>query len=248
MHVDVQTTSVLGRQDGPTGDNVLTNFIQPKVQPGQEEYVASIRENIVTICTGLAGTGKTFLALGEAVDMLRRSPKRGGIQRIVVIRPYMPSNTGEKLGALPGTLDEKVTPYVQSIKDNLREFGINEQEIQQLLTQKFEFTIMSMCRGRSFNNCFVIVEEAQNVPLDGDAMKMILTRVGKHCKMVIAGDLDQCDINPRDSALTQAINVLANVPRIGIVEMDDVETIQRSPIVRDVIKAYREYEKTWPRE
>lgn len=227
---------------------MLNEFIKPTPQKGQEDYVASIQENVITICTGLAGTGKTFLALGEAIELLRKAPKRGGIQRIVIIRPYIQSNTGEKIGALPGTLEEKVTPYVQSIKDNLREFHINEQEIQQLLTQKFEFTVLSMCRGRSFNNCFVIVEEAQNVPLNGDAMKMILTRVGKGCKMVIAGDLDQCDIDPRDSALTQAMNVLANVPKVGIVEMDDVETVQRSPIVRDVLKAYREYEKRWQSE
>jgi len=228
---------------------VLNEFIRPTPQPGQEEYVESIRENVITICTGLAGTGKTFLALGEAIDLIRKAPKRGGIQRIVIIRPYIPSNTGEKIGALPGTLEEKVTPYVQSIKDNLREFHIGEQDIQQLLT-KFEFTVLSMCRGRSFNNCFVIVEEAQNVPLNGDAMKMILTRVGKGTKMVIAGDLDQCDIDPRDSALTQAMNALADVPKVGIVEMDDVDTIQRSPIVRDVIKAYREYEKNnqWQKE
>jgi phosphate starvation-inducible PhoH-like protein len=203
---------------------------------------------VITICTGLAGTGKTFLALGEAIDLLKRSPKRGGIQKIIIIRPYIPSNTGEKIGALPGTLDEKVAPYVQSIKDNLREVGLNAQDIQQIITQNFEFTVLSMCRGRSFNNCFVIVEEAQNVPLNGDAMKMILTRVGKHCKMIVAGDLDQCDIDPRDSALTQAMNVLKDVPKVGIVEMDDVETVQRSPIVRDVLKAYRKYEQEWQKE
>jgi phosphate starvation-inducible protein PhoH and related proteins len=222
---------------------VLNNFVAPTPQEGQEDYVKSIRGNVVTICTGLAGTGKTYLALAEAIEMVRRSSKRGGIQRIVVIRPYIPSNTGEKIGALPGTLDEKVTPYVQSVRDNLRQFGLSEQEIQQLIAQKFEFTVLSMCRGRSFNNCFVIVEEAQNVPLNGDAMKMVLTRVGKHCKMVIAGDLDQCDIDPRDSALTQAINVLNPLPTVGIVEMDNVETIQRSAIVRDIIKAYRDFEQ-----
>lgn len=221
---------------------MLKNFVQPKPQPGQEEYVRAIRENDVTICTGLAGTGKTFLALAEAVDMINRSPKRGGIQRVVIIRPYIPSNTGEKIGALPGTLEDKVLPYVESIKDNLRVCMNNEQEIIQLIQQKFEFTVLSMCRGRSFNNCFVIVEEAQNVPLSGAAMKMILTRIGKNCKMVVAGDLDQCDINPRDSALTEALNVLDGVRGVGIVEMNDVETVQRSRIVKEVLKAYKRHE------
>lgn len=222
---------------------MLKTFIPPTPQPGQEDYVRSIEENVVTICNGYAGTGKTFLAIGKALAMMAKASKRGGIQRIVIIRPYIPSNTGEKIGALPGSLDEKVTPYVQSIKDNLREFGLNEQEIQQLIAQHFEFTVLSMCRGRSFNNCFVIVEEAQNVPLAGDAMKMILTRVGKSTKMVIAGDIDQCDIPPEESALAEAMNILENVPNVGIVEMTDVETIQRSPIVRDIIKAYKEHER-----
>lgn len=226
---------------------MLKNFILPQPQKGQEEYVKSIIENDITICTGLAGTGKTFLAVAHALDMMTRSQKRGGIQRIVIIRPYIPSNTGEKIGALPGTLDEKVLPYVESIKDNLRQCVSNEQDIQQLI-QKFEFTVLSMCRGRSFNNCFVIVEEAQNVPLDGNAMKMILTRVGKGTKMVIAGDLDQCDIDPENSALTEAINVLDGVPGVGIIAMDDVETVQRSRIVKDILRAYKEHERRWQNE
>ena len=220
---------------------MLKDFVLPTPQRGQEDYVKSIRENDVTICTGLAGTGKTFLALAEAVDMIKRSPKRGGIQRIVIIRPYIPSNTGERIGALPGTLEEKVLPYVESIKDNLRQVVNNEQELQQLLAQKFEFTVLSMCRGRSFTNCFIIVEEAQNVPLSGDAMKMVLTRIGKGCKMVVAGDLDQCDIDSRESGLVEAINILQDVPNVGIVEMQDVETVQRSKIVKEILKAYAKH-------
>lgn len=222
---------------------MLKNYSLPVPQPGQEEYVASIRKNVITFCTGLAGTGKTFLALAEAVNMLKKSPKRGGIQRIIIIRPYVASNTGEKLGALPGSLEDKVLPYVESIKDNLRECVGNESDMSQLIKNKFEFTVLSMCRGRSFNNCFVIVEEAQNVPLNGNAMKMILTRIGKDCKMVIQGDLDQMDINPLNSGLPEAINILEGVEGVGIVQMDDVEIVQRSKMVKDVLKAYQEHEK-----
>lgn len=218
------------------------DWIAAKPTKGQEEYVESIRSNDITICTGLAGTGKTFMALSEGIDELTRASKRGGIKRIVIVRPYIPSNTGEKLGALPGTLDEKVTPYVQSIKDNLRQLNIgDESQINTLINNKFEFTILSMCRGRSFNNCFVIVEEAQNVPLDGDGMKMLVTRIGKSSKMVIAGDLDQCDIDPYNSGLTELMNVLDGVKGVGIVEMNDPSTVQRSKIVRDILKAYEEY-------
>lgn len=227
---------------------MFNNFNLPTPQVGQEDYIRSIRENDITICTGLAGTGKTFLALAEAISLMKRAPKRGGFKRVVVIRPYIPSNTGEKIGALPGSLEEKVLPYVESIKDNLRVCIDNEQDISQLIAQKFEFTILSMCRGRSFNNCFVIVEEAQNVPLSGAAMKMILTRIGKSCKMVIAGDLDQCDIDSRESALVEAMNVLSGVKGVGIVEMNDVETVQRSRIVKEVLRAYKTHEETWQKE
>jgi phosphate starvation-inducible PhoH-like protein len=219
---------------------VLEKFVKPQPQAGQEEYVRSIQQNIVTICTGYAGTGKTFLALAEAIHEIKKASRTSGIKRVVVIRPYVPSNTGEKLGALPGTLDEKVTPYVQSIKDNLRQFHLNESQITQLINQHFEFTILSMCRGRSFNDCFVIVEEAQNVPIDGDAMKMILTRVGKNCRLVVAGDLDQCDIDPANSALVEAINVLDGVNGVGVVSMENIETVQRSPIVKEILRAYSE--------
>lgn len=217
-------------------------FIPAVPKEGQEEYVQSIRDNVITVCTGVAGSGKTFLALSEAIAMMNRSTKRGGIKRLVIIRPYIPSNTGERVGALPGTLDEKVTPYIQSIKDNLRQFSITEQEINHIISQKVELAVLSTCRGRSFNNCFVIVEEAQNVPLDGSAMKMLLTRVGKDCKMVIQGDLDQMDIRPEDSALPETLNVLEDIEGIGIVEMDSIECVHRSEIVKRVLRAYREHE------
>lgn len=215
-------------------------FFPAKPAPGQEAYQESLERNIITICTGYAGTGKTFLAISHALTMLLNAPKRGGIQRIVIVRPYIQSNTGERLGALPGTVDEKVTPYVLGLKDNLRQLFQSEQEIDKLIREKFEFTVLSLCRGRSFNNCFVIVEEAQNVPLNGDAMKMLLTRVGKHSKLVIAGDMDQCDINPRDSALLEAVNILSGLDDVGIVAMDDIETVQRSPIVKDILRRYEE--------
>lgn len=217
-------------------------FIPARPKKGQEEYFASLEENTITFCTGHAGTGKTFLALNQALKELQKGKKKGGAERVVIVRPYIQSNTGEKLGALPGNLDEKVTPYVEGIKDNLRELMKNEGEICNLVNNKFEFTVLSMMRGRSFNNCFVIVEEAQNVPISGQAMKMILTRIGKNTKMVVQGDLDQMDIDSTKSALPEAINILEDVPGVGIVEMDNIEYIHRSRIVKDVLKAYQRHE------
>lgn len=223
-----------------------TPFLPVRPKAGQEQYFDSLETNQITICTGLAGSGKTFLALNAALKKLYLGKKPGGISRIVIIRPYIQTNIGERLGALPGSLHEKVTPYVESIKDNLRELIDDIQEIEHLIRNKIEFTVLSMCRGRSFSDCFVIVEEAQNVPLDGGAMKMILTRIGKNCTMVIAGDLDQCDIDSRESGLAEAINLLDDMPGVGIVEMDRIEAVHRSPIVREILRRYQDKDKLVP--
>jgi|APGre2960657404_1045060.scaffolds.fasta_scaffold07590_5 phosphate starvation-inducible PhoH-like protein len=210
-----------------------------KPAKGQLEYWNSMHENVVTICTGLAGTGKTFLALNAGVKMLY--DKSSSIEKIVIIRPYMQSNTGERIGYLPGTLEEKVNPYILSIKDNLTQILHDDQEVEKLMKNKMEFTILSMCRGRSFQNCFIIVEEAQNVPIDGDAMLMVLTRIGNGCKMVIQGDLDQCDIDSKKSGLAEAMNALHNIKDVGIVEMNNPATVLRSEMVRNVLLAFKEY-------
>jgi len=206
---------------------------------GQKEYYESIHENQITFCTGKAGTGKTYLALSAAIEMLYK--QSSGIRRVVIIRPYIPTNIGEKLGALPGTLSEKVGPYVEGVKDNLREMITEESEINNLINNKFEFAVLSTCRGRSFNNAFIIVEEAQNVPIDGEAMKMLLTRIGKKSRMVIAGDLDQCDIPDDKSALLEAVNLLDDVRDIGIIEMEDMETIQRNPLIKQILRRYEKH-------
>jgi phosphate starvation-inducible PhoH-like protein len=176
---------------------MLKSFAPAKAaSENQRRYMHSIRKNVITFCTGLAGTGKTFLALSEALRLMKSEPKV--YKGIVIIRPYIPSNTGEKVGALPGDLQEKVGPYVEGIKDNLRKL-VPANDAETIVRTKIDFTVLSMCRGRSFSDCIVIVEEAQNVPIQGGAMKMILSRVGQNCKMIIAGDVDQCDISSQRS-------------------------------------------------
>lgn len=217
---------------------MLKSFAPAKpASANQDRYIHAIRNNIVTICTGYAGTGKTFLALSEALRCMNREPKV--YDRIVIVRPYIPSNTGEKVGALPGDLQEKVGPYVESIRDNLRKL-LSQNEVEAVIRNKMEFTILSMCRGRSFNNCIVIVEEAQNVPIEGEAMKMLLSRVGSSCKMIVAGDMDQCDIPEERSGLAEAINLLHGVRKLKVVEMDEYEDIQRSPLVASILQRYEE--------
>lgn len=213
------------------------HFVKPS--KAQEDYWNSIYTNTITIVTGPAGTGKSFLALAAGIQLLLE--KNNGIERLVIIRPYMPSNTGEKIGYLPGDVKEKVGPYVEGIKDNLRAMNYTEEFIFKML-DKIEFTTLSMCRGRSFNKSFVIVEECQNTPLSGDAIKMLLTRIGKDSKMVLGGDLDQIDIPEDESALFEAINALQRVPGIGVIELTE-DAIQRSGMVRKVLVAFREYRK-----
>jgi phosphate starvation-inducible PhoH-like protein len=221
-------------------------FPEPKTE-SQAAYIESIQKNTLTICTGKAGTGKTFLALSEAVQMMADSGKarkgKGRFKKLVVIRPYIPSNTGEKLGALPGTLDEKVAPYAASIRDNLSQIITNPDMVTQLMNQKMEFTVLSTCRGRSFTDCIVLVEEGQNVPLDGGAMKMLLTRIGRNCKMIIAGDLDQCDIDTKRSSLPMALNILEGLKNVGVVEMEEYADVQRNPLVKAILERFDEQNK-----
>lgn len=202
----------------------------------QREYIKSIRGNDITICTGLAGTGKTLLALYEGLKLVTNADTPQ--DRLIVIRPYMPSSIGEDLGALPGDLSEKVAPFAESISDNLRQF-MSESDIRAMfMNGTLQFMILSMCRGRSFNNCVVLVEEAQNVPVSGEAFKMLLTRIGENCKMIISGDIDQCDIDPERSGLQEAIELLYDIPGIGITHMGESQDVQRNALVREVLNRY----------
>lgn len=199
----------------------------------QREYVKSIRNNDITICTGLAGTGKTLLALYEGLKLVNNEETPH--DRLIVIRPYMPSNIGEDLGALPGDLGEKVSPFAESISDNLRQF-MKESDIRPMIMYGvLQFMILSMCRGRSFNNCVVLVEEAQNVPKDGDAFKMLLSRIGMNCKMIIAGDPSQTDIPAHKSHIIDVIEALSDLQGVGICYMYDNLDVQRHPLIPEIL-------------
>jgi phosphate starvation-inducible PhoH-like protein len=202
----------------------------------QQKYLDAIANKDIIFCSGHAGTGKTLLALSAALS-LRNDPARG-YERIVIIRPYIKSNMNEEIGALPGGLDEKVAPFLESIMDNLRQLCSKEEAERLIRSQDIEFTVLSMCRGRSFTNCIVIVEEAQNVPISGGAMKMLLTRIGRNAKLIIAGDTDQLDIEHRHSGFEDAIRRLQGLSEIAFVEMYEEADIQRNPIIAKILKRY----------
>jgi phosphate starvation-inducible PhoH-like protein len=216
---------------------VIKNFVPARPLRGQEEYYELLQEKEIIFATGNAGSGKSFLALNEALRQLTDS--RSKIQKIVVIRPYIFTGV-ENLGALPGTLGEKILPFVAAVRDNLSCLLSRNQDIEYVINN-IEFLTLSTLRGRSLHNSFIIIEEGQNVPSQDDAMLTILTRMGKNSRLVVAGDLSQCDISYEHVALLEAANALKDLPEVGYTEMDDIRNTHRNPLVGRVIQAFNEY-------
>ena len=207
--------------------------IKPKTI-GQKEYVDSISQNTVTIGVGPAGTGKTYLAVAAAVAAFRERK----INRIILTRPAV--EAGERLGFLPGDLQSKVDPYLRPLYDALFDMLGAETYQKYLERGNIEVAPLAYMRGRTLDDSFIILDEAQNTSCE--QMKMFLTRMGFGSKMVITGDTTQIDL-PADklSGLKQAVRVLKNVEGIGICELTDQDVV-RHVMVQRIIKAYADYE------
>ena len=207
--------------------------IKPKTI-GQKEYVDSISQNTVTIGVGPAGTGKTYLAVAAAVAAFRERK----INRIILTRPAV--EAGERLGLLPGDLQSKVDPYLRPLYDALFDMLGAETYQKYLERGNIEVAPLAYMRGRTLDDSFIILDEAQNTSCE--QMKMFLTRMGFGSKMVITGDATQIDL-PADklSGLKQAVRVLKNVEGIGICELTDQDVV-RHVMVQRIIKAYADYE------
>ena len=207
--------------------------IKPKTI-GQKEYVDSISQNTVTIGVGPAGTGKTYLAVAAAVAAFRERK----INRIILTRPAV--EAGERLGFLPGDLQSKVDPYLRPLYDALFDMLGAETYQKHLERGNIEVAPLAYMRGRTLDDSFIILDEAQNTSCE--QMKMFLTRMGFGSKMVITGDATQIDL-PADklSGLKQAVRVLKNVEGIGICELTDQDVV-RHVMVQRIIKAYADYE------
>ena len=206
---------------------------------GQEEYYEALQNKDIVFVSGNAGSGKSFLALNQGLKLL--FDNRNKIDRICIIRPYIFTHA-EKLGALPGTLDEKVIPFVASIRDNLEQLLPSHKDVNFVL-QKIEFLTLSALRGRSLHNRYIIVEEAQNTPTEGDGMLTILTRIGKNSKMVIAGDLSQSDLPEEDGSFLEAINALSSLKEVAYVEMNDTDCIHRNKIIGSILECFADFRK-----
>ena len=196
----------------------------------QQKYVNSIIENDAVFAIGPAGTGKTYLAVARAVEALENS----NVKRIVLVRPAV--EAGEKLGFLPGDLSEKVDPYLRPIYDALYEF-IGFERVNKLIEKHvIEVAPLAFMRGRTLNESYIILDEAQNTTIS--QMKMFLTRMGFGSKMVITGDVTQIDLpNPSQSGLTDAIKILQNIDQIAFCHFGAHDVV-RHQLVKKIVSAY----------
>jgi len=207
--------------------------VKPKTF-GQKEYVDNIRKDMVVFGVGPAGTGKTYLAMAMAITAFKNEE----VGRIILTRPAI--EAGEKLGFLPGDLQSKVDPYLRPLYDALYQIMGADSFQRNMEKGLIEVAPLAYMRGRTLDNAFIILDEAQNTT--PSQMKMFLTRIGFGSKAVITGDLTQKDLAPgQSSGLDVALKVLKNIDGIGISELTSKDVV-RHPLVQQIVQAYDDYE------
>ena len=209
------------------------DFIKPRT-PNQLEYLKKVRDNDIVFAIGPAGTGKTYLAVAFALAALKNKE----VSRIVLTRPAV--EAGESLGFLPGNLSEKVDPYLRPLYDALEEM-IPFEKLETYIEKKVvEVIPLAYMRGRTINNAFVILDEAQNST--SLQMKMFLTRLGPSSKAIVTGDVTQIDLPKRDqSGLVQIQEILKNVEDISFLYFEKADVV-RHKLVKDIINAYEKFQ------
>ncbi len=203
--------------------------VNPKTV-NQRLYLDTIERNDIVFGVGPAGTGKTYLAMAQAVSYLVAKK----VSRIILARPAV--EAGEKLGFLPGDLQEKVNPYLRPLYDALYDMMDTEKAVRLVERGTIEVAPLAFMRGRTLNDAFVILDEAQNTT--SEQMKMFLTRLGFGSKAVVTGDITQIDLpNPRASGLVEAIRIVRDIEGIGIIFFDDKDVV-RHKLVQQIVRAY----------
>jgi phosphate starvation-inducible PhoH-like protein len=218
-------------QGAPPIDIRSGRKIRPRTA-GQSEYVQAIRSHDLTICTGPAGTGKTYLAVATAVEALREQ----SIRKLVLVRPAV--EAGESLGFLPGDLQAKINPYLRPLQDALRDMIDHEQVRRYMEEDVIEVVPLAYMRGRTLNNAFIIMDEAQNTTVS--QMKMFLTRMGEGSKMVVSGDTSQVDLpSHAKSGLVDALHRLIGIEGFAAVRLTGSDIV-RHRLVQEIVRAYEE--------
>ncbi len=208
--------------------------IRPKTV-GQKKYVDAIKKNTVTIGVGPAGTGKTFLAVAMAVEALRNKK----VSRIILTRPAV--EAGEKLGFLPGDLQSKIDPYLRPLYDSLHDMFGAENYQRHLERNTIEIAPLAYMRGRTLDDSFIILDEAQNTT--AEQMKMFLTRLGNNSRIVVTGDPSQTDLPfGKKSGLAVATKILRGIEGIAVHQFTERDVV-RHPLVQKIITAYDKYER-----
>ena len=207
--------------------------VKPKTL-GQKKYVDMIRNNTITFGIGPAGTGKTYLAMAMAITAF----KNNEVNRIIMTRPAI--EAGEKLGFLPGDLQQKVDPYLRPLYDALFEIMGADAYARNMERGLLEVAPLAYMRGRTLDNAFIVLDEAQNTT--PEQMKMFLTRIGYGSKAVVTGDLTQIDLGDgKRSGLTDAVQILKDVDDLGIITLTNKDVV-RHPLVQKIITAYEKAE------
>ncbi|WP_439639366.1 PhoH family protein [Nevskia sp.] len=222
---------------GRDGDDVVIRTKRGVVRgrsPLQKAYLADIAANVLSFGIGPAGTGKTYLAVASAVEALERDR----VRKLVLVRPAV--EAGEKLGFLPGDMAQKIDPYLRPLYDALYEMLGFEKVARLIERSVIEVAPLAFMRGRTLNEAFVILDEAQNTTVE--QMKMFLTRIGFGSVAVVTGDVTQIDLPKHvGSGLIHAMNVLRGVPEIGFTQFGSTDVV-RHPLVQRIVRAYETYE------
>src|SRR5881296_3148517 len=237
--------SVIEARDENLGEVVSAKIATSSRKPpivarsaNQRNYIEAIQKHDVVFGIGPAGTGKTYLAVAMAVAALKKEQ----VARIVLTRPAV--EAGEALGFLPGDLEQKILPYLRPLYDALHEMLEPEEMERAIARQTIEVAPLAYMRGRTLNNAFVILDEAQNTTTE--QMFMLLTRIGPHSKCVITGDVTQIDLpTNKRSGVVEALQALKNIPGISIVYLHERDVV-RHELVRSIITAYQQHRSPAP--
>ncbi len=231
---DVKVALEVVRGDGRGAGNALSamdsgRYVRPRTD-GQGRYVQALKTHDIVLCVGPAGTGKTYLAVGWAVTLLRT----GQVKKIVLVRPAV--EAGERLGFLPGDLIAKINPYLRPLFDSLNDIMEPDIVKKYLENDIIEILPLAYMRGRTLSNACIILDEGQNATCT--QMKMFLTRMGLNSKIVVTGDMTQVDLPGNvKSGLLDAVQRLRNVEGISVLTLEDTDIV-RNPLVMKIVNAY----------